>query len=155
MTTAQYRLGLALCGLLMVLGAIGVVVGARVRFVHAAAVDALYASGVPVTATVTDRAPVSTRTRSKKRYELSYDHNGVRHVAWVGCGDKPCPEIGAAEAIRVDPADPDRFVDESGRLALTDPCHNDGVALTVWTTVMGLGGLSGFIALLVAARTRP
>lgn len=98
--------------------------------------DRLRSEGVPVTATVTDRAGGGGRGSGIDRIEIYYMYGPVQYHTWIpcagvtGCHSIPKPEM----TVWVDPAEPERFVAENG--------HTDGSLsfLTSWTTIP-MGGV--------------
>ncbi|GLZ77961.1 hypothetical protein Afil01_27680 [Actinorhabdospora filicis] len=151
-TGSRWRLGYLLFGVLLMVGALSVVIGARFHSEHADTVRELRNSGTPVTATVTKVEISSGRSGGTKRFKLRYEQSGGRG-AWVNCEPDPCPAVDDTVRIWVDPDDPYRFVDERGRLAVTDPGRNDGRMTMVFGMVMAGIGVVGLISLAVFLHT--
>lgn len=78
--------------------------------------DRLQSAGVPTTATISDRSGGGGRGSGIDRIEINYLFDGVQYEKWIpcagltGCHSTPGPQV----TIRVDPADPERFVAENG-----------------------------------------
>jgi hypothetical protein len=93
--------------------------------------DRLRSEGVPVTATVSDRAGGGGRGSGIDRIEIYYMYGPAQYHTWIpcagltGCRSTPKPEL----TVWVDPAEPERFVAENG--------HTDGSLsfLMSWTTI--------------------
>lgn len=130
--TGWWRVGL-LASVFLLLGLALVVGSVLYRWQLSERADRLRSEGVPVTATVTDRAGGGGRGSGIDRIEIYYMYGPAQYHTWIpcagitGCHSTPKPEM----TVWVDPAEPERFVAENG--------HTDGSLsfLMSWTTIPG------------------
>ncbi|MET8911668.1 DUF3592 domain-containing protein [Micromonospora sp. NPDC004551] len=128
--TGWWRTGL-MASVFLLLGAALVVGSILCRWQLSERADRLRSEGVPVTATVTDRAGGGGRGSGIDRIEIYYMYGPAQYHTWIpcagvtGCHSTPEPEL----TVWVDPAEPERFVAENG--------HTDGSLsfLMSWTTI--------------------
>ncbi|MEU4553467.1 DUF3592 domain-containing protein [Micromonospora violae] len=101
---------LLLAGIALLGGSLGY------RWHVSAEADRLRSDGVPTTATIVDRSGGGGRGSGVDRIEITYLYDGVQYEKWIPCaGLTGCHRTpGLRVAIRVDPADPERFVAENG-----------------------------------------
>ncbi|MGS2619237.1 hypothetical protein ACVCAH_32640 [Micromonospora sp. LZ34] len=129
---AAARRKTGLLGLVALLVGLGLLGGSlSYRWYVSSEADRLRAEGVPVTATVVDRAGGGGRGSGVDRIEVSYLRDGSQYYGWIpcagltGCRSTPPQEL----TVWVDPTDPEHFVAENG--------HTDGSLsfLASWTLI--------------------
>ncbi|MEV4535745.1 hypothetical protein AB0J82_18155 [Asanoa sp. NPDC049518] len=116
----------------LLLGGLALAVGSVVyRWQLSERAERLRSDGVPVTATISDRAGGGGRGSGIDRIEVYYMYESAQYHEWIpcagltGCRSTPQPEM----TVWVDPGEPERFVAENG--------HTDGSLsfLMSWTAI--------------------